>query len=267
MEFLLHLLVGVGVAFFASLPLGPVNLAVVQAALNRGRAAAQQVAIGASLSEFMWVFIAVMGTRLIFRTPEIEQQALFWLKLGSIPVLFGLGAYDLTKDIPRPRFHLAEQDEVQKKLRFRTGIMLGLTLNLLNPVLLPFWLGVSSYLQANDILSDQFAPQMVYAVGVGLGTFLVMTVITIISLRRRKNMSYRWKVYISRGIGILFFGFGAYQCFEVLKYFVYQFVDELLRTPFFQLFLAKTPAAGVWLSNVLANCPVPAISSFFPGLC
>jgi len=216
-----NLFLGIVVAFIASLPLGPVNLAVVQAALNRGRKAAYRVATGASLSEMLYCAMAVLGASLIFSTEASKESFLLWLKFLSLPLLLLLGSHDLTKDIPRPRMHLPEALRPKKR---QSGLWLGLSLNLLNPVLLPFWLAISSYLAAHDALEESFLGLLVYVLGVGLGTFGIMTVFTQLAVRRRQNLSFRTRVYISRGIGFVFLGFALWQLFDLLSHYINQTV-------------------------------------------
>lgn len=221
-----HFIIGMLVAFVASLPLGPVNLAVIQAALNKGRKAAYTIAFGAVFSEIFYCGMAVLGTHLIFRNQAAEAQAMLYLKIGSVPLLFILAYYDLTRIIPRPRLHI-EGQVIKKNKILQSGFLLGFSLNLFNPVLLPYWFGISSYLRAREWLSNDDGPLYMYVFGVAAGTFLIMTLITQIALNRNQSLSYRTRVYISRGIGILFLVFAIYQCFDLLFHFIYATLDGI----------------------------------------
>jgi threonine/homoserine/homoserine lactone efflux protein len=219
MEFILHFLIGIVVAIIASLPLGPVNLAVVQAAIHKGQRAALSIASGAVLTEVLYTLLAVMGTRLLFQNPHIQDTVLFYFKAASIPLLFFLGSYDMLKTIPRTRYHLDGTVHVKQR-GVHNGFFLGFLLNLLNPVLLAYWVAISSYLQARGYLADETGPLYLYVTGVGAGTFLVMFFLSWVAVRRKRTMSFRTKVYISRIIGLVFFLMAVYQLLELMLYYL-----------------------------------------------
>jgi threonine/homoserine/homoserine lactone efflux protein len=221
-----HFLVGLFVAFVASLPLGPVNLAVIQAALNKGRRAAYTIAFGAVFTEVLYCAMAVLGTHLIFSNQAAEAQALLYLKIASVPLLFALAYYDLTRIIPRPRLQI-EGQVIKRNKVLQSGFLLGFSLNLFNPVLLPYWFGISSYLSARGWLENTQGPLYLYVLGVAAGTFGVMALITQIALNRNRSLSYRTRVYISRGIGMLFFVFAIYQCFDLMIHYLNTLLDAV----------------------------------------
>lgn len=234
----LHLLVGVIVAMLAALPLGPVNLAIVQATLNRGRRRAFLIATGSALAELFWVVLAIWGTSLLFRSDLQKEQAFFYLKLFSIPLLFLLGSLDLTKRIPRPKFHIPGWEPKKRKKRSYGAFWVGVSLNLLNPVLLPFWLGITGYLQGADIVSGEFGLLSLYALGVMTGTFLTGLLIMYLTRKRNKRMKYRHRVYITRGIGFLFLGFAIWQTVLLMRYFLVKILNGLWASPLGDLLLS-----------------------------
>jgi threonine/homoserine/homoserine lactone efflux protein len=236
MDFFLHWFIGVIVAFVAAAPLGPVNLAIVQTALTKGRSGALRMVAGSALIEMLYCLLAVWGTSFIFGTEAVKDSVMFWLKVGSIPLLFALGSYDIGKEIPRPRFHLGSHFTPTKG---RGEFWLGFTLNLMNPVLLPFWLAISSYLRAHEWLEGTDVLLGTYGVGVAFGTFFIGTLITWITLKRNKAMRFRTRVYLSRGIGFLFLGFAVFQIFEL----IHTYIDKIIEA--YQAMLPEPVAESV----------------------
>ena len=198
MGYFAHLVVGIAVAFVASLPLGPVNLSVIQASINHGRPSALAIAVGSSLVELFYCLVAVGGVELIIddtRTVQIIQ-------IISVPVLLGIGLYNLLKRMPvRP----ADETLATKKPRsLRTSFLLGVSLNFLNPLLLPFWMAATAWLRGHRLLTADTTHLVLFSGGVAVGTFLLLMTMSYVGARYRGIMSHHTQKVINRVIGALF---------------------------------------------------------------
>ncbi len=227
MFFAINFFVGLVAAMLATLPLGPVNLEVVQRSINKGLKHGFLVAVGSSITEMLWCGLAVFGTNLLFASPEQEEKVFLYFKIGSIPLLFILGIVNLRKKVPRPKIHIKGFEEETKK-KGGSGIFVGASLNLLNPVLLAFWLAVSAYLKAANMLYDGIAEEAMYTLGVGGGTLLTGSIIAFFSSKGNKRMSYRTRVYLTRGIGFTFLGFAMYQAYSLMGELVRKIIEDVM---------------------------------------
>ncbi|GAB2612001.1 hypothetical protein GCM10027035_05600 [Emticicia sediminis] len=164
MDFALFLLV-VLISFVGSIQIGAVSLAVIQTTLNRNRSSGVWVALGGSIPEFIFSFIALKG--LLFL--QQNQTIIDWLNLLIIPIFLLLGLYN---------FFQKEADsdeegvtETSKNFDFAKGFSLGM----LNPQLLPFWffslVYISKYFSINT-LSAKYA----FVLGTGVGAFGILVV-------------------------------------------------------------------------------------------
>lgn len=164
MDFTLFLLV-VLISFIGSIQIGAVSMAVIQTTLNRNRSAGVWVALGGSIPEFIFSFIALKG--LLFL--QQNQTIIDWLNLLIIPIFLLLGLYN---------FFQKEADndeetviETSKNFDFAKGFSLGM----LNPQLLPFWffilVYISKYFSINT-LSAKYA----FVLGTGVGAFAILAV-------------------------------------------------------------------------------------------
>ncbi|MCE3007661.1 MAG: LysE family translocator [Bacteroidetes bacterium] len=206
MPFLIHLLLGTFISFFAAMPLGPVNLAVVQTALNQGRNQAILVAVGSSTMELLYCLLAVIGVDLLFSNQRDQDVFVLVLQMLSIPFILSLGFYNLFRRVKTDE----EEGMATKKVRKGGGLMLGFTLNFFNPMLLPFWLMVATFLRSRSWLSNDLAHLLIYSMGVMLGTFLLQLSVALVAARKQAGMSYKSKVTVTRIIGYLFIGLGLY---------------------------------------------------------
>ena len=228
MFYAINFLVGMVAAMIATLPLGPVNLEIVQRTINKGYKQGMLVAVGSAITEMLWCGLAVYGTSLLFASPEQEEKVFLYFKLASIPLLFILGVVNLRKKVPRPKFHIKGFENEAPKTRFGGAVAVGASLNLLNPVLLAFWLAISAYLKASNILYDGLSEESMYTFGVGAGTFATGSIISLITIRSNKRMSYRSRVYLTRGIGFTFLVFMLYQAYSLLVELVNNSVSDVL---------------------------------------
>ncbi|MBX3101832.1 MAG: LysE family transporter [Bacteroidetes bacterium] len=205
MPFIIHLLLGTFISFFAAMPLGPVNLAIVQTAINHGRWQAVLVAVGSSLVELIYCLISVWGIDLLFSNQQDQDITLLFMQLVSIPLMFTLGIHNLVKRVKED-----EDGEKVKRFSRMGGMAMGFMLNLFNPMLLPFWIMVAGYLRSRSWISDDLSHLVTYSVGVMLGTLLLQTLVALFASRKQEGMSHRSKVRVTRVIGWLFISLGMY---------------------------------------------------------
>lgn len=212
MPYLVHLLLGTFISFFAAMPLGPVNLAIVQTALKHGRFQAILVALGSSLVELIYCLLAVWGMDILFKNQQDQEVFMMVLKLLSTPLILSLGVFNLM------RYVKTDEEEAEgRKATAHGGLLLGFSLNLFNPMLLPFWLMVTAYLRGQEFLGGSLSLLFTYSIGVMLGTFLLQLSVALIAARKHQGMTYQGKVRATRIVGWLFLGLGLYVTFLTLK--------------------------------------------------
>ena len=206
---LIALLAGLVAAFLSSLPMGPVNLAVINASINTGRKAAGLIAAGGAFAELVYTFLGVGGSELV-----VEHEGLVTgLKIASIPVLLALGIYNLYKRIP-PEVETCEETRARKT---RGAFWLGMSLNFLNPALLPWWMLVSTHLRARNLLQTDTWSLVAFATGVAVGTFLLLFAVGVYGARHREILKWETRVKINRAIGVLFLLFAVWVGYLVWK--------------------------------------------------
>jgi threonine/homoserine/homoserine lactone efflux protein len=222
MIYVTHLLLGIFISFFASFSLGPVNLAVLQSALHGHRARALAIAVGASLIDFFFCLIAVGGVHFIIELAHLKLPDWFPLVIrwGSIPLLVVMGIYTLRKRVKDDPHDRAEVVRAGKQVRSRGipgGFFLGMTLNGVNPLLIPFWLGLTSFLRGHQWLSDDDLQALFFfAVGAGGGCFLLLFVLALLSKWGKRLLTLRARQRINRGIGIFYLGLAGYILYQAL---------------------------------------------------
>lgn len=207
-DYALHLLIGVAMGYLIAIPLGPVNLAVVQASISFGTTNGTRLGVGSALAEGLYCALAAAGVSLFLGKAPDTNAAVFVLELLSIPLLVFLGVYNLLEKVGEK-----PPSEIVKGAR---GFLLGFMLNLFNPVLLPLWLGVTGFLRGREIIGAETGLLLIYAMGVTFGTFLLHYTVARLSGRRNFALNPRVRWIVTRSIGWAFLLIALYQTLNIL---------------------------------------------------
>lgn len=209
---LVHLLVGIILSFIVAIPVGPVNLAVVQNSIKYGMISGIKIALGSAAVEFFYCFIALWGVKTFLANPNI----MFFLQVISIPILILMGIFNLLRKKEKE-----EKDHETNKVS-KGDFFLGASLTIVNPILLPFWMGVGAYLKTLHIFGNNFyflherSTNWAFIIGVATGSFLFLTLVSFIS-SKRKSVHINTKIVIYKILGIVFLVLAVVQSFNIIK--------------------------------------------------
>lgn len=138
----LPLIKGIGFGLLIAVLLGPVFFALIQTSITKGFQAGAFMSIGIVLSDAFCVFISFVGLLQIVQGPE----ALRLIGIFGGLFMFGYGGFlVLSKKIRDPE---RELPVVNSGWMLGGSIAKGFLLNILNPFVIVYWLGVSSFVSA-----------------------------------------------------------------------------------------------------------------------
>lgn len=162
MELVVAGAVGLALGALTGLPLGVVNVAIVEAAARRDVRAASGIAVGGAIADMVHAALAAGGVGgAILARPAAATT----LHLIAGAVLLGY-AFALWQSRPR------EPSEREMPATFARGVLAGLGFTLPNPAALGAWIAVAAALAPPTM-----AAGLVAAAGVGVGSaawFLVL---------------------------------------------------------------------------------------------
>lgn len=177
--------IGFFFSFIGSIPPGSINLSAIQLGLENKFRTAVYFSLAASVMEYPYAWIAVGFGEFITSNPDVAQQ-LKWI--GAV-VMLVLGLINIR--------------EVRKSKESATvnttnyGFTKGLILAVLNPMAMPYWLGVTTGLKTSGFLKlpNQFSIHA-YLFGIVCGTFVLLLLAARLSawlghrLHRNKSIQY-----------------------------------------------------------------------------
>lgn len=204
MDFILFFLVAL-ISFAGSIHIGAVNLAVVQTTLNRNLSAGILVAIGGSIPEFIYSFLALKG--LIF--VEKNQAILEVLNFLIIPIFLMMGLSNLFQKEVKT---LENNTKIKVK---NLDLIKGFSLGMLNPQLLPFWFFILIYLSKSFTISS-LSTKYAFVLGTGIGAFAILYIFAHLAHRFNGDIKKLLQKYsVNRVMGYLFISLALIQIIKV----------------------------------------------------
>ena len=156
---------------FSSIPVGPINLTILNEGTRRGFKWAMLIGLGASAMEVIYCSIAFTGFSSFFGIRIVKAS----MEVFTFVFLLFLGSKFLaarTVAVPSKLDAASEKIEARldKKLHPRSAFMIGFVRVMGNLGVLLVWIVVAGNFMAHDWVADKLAAKAACVVGVALGT-------------------------------------------------------------------------------------------------
>lgn len=186
-----------------SIPVGPINLTIINEGARRGFLWAALIGCGASLMEVIYCAIAFTGFSSFFGNRYIKAG----MELFSFVFMLFLGVkFLLAKSVAAPT-HLSNaadklEERIGERLHPHSAFMTGLVRVMGNPGVLLFWIVLAANFMSRDWVEPTWPSKFACVGGVALGTGLWFTGLSwAVSLGHRK-FSETTLLRIERGSGV-----------------------------------------------------------------
>jgi threonine/homoserine/homoserine lactone efflux protein len=204
---LLAALTGVISGLLLSIPIGPVNLTIINEGTRRGFRRGALIGLGASVMEVIYCAIAFTGFSSFFGNRFVNAS----MEVFSFVFILFLGLkFLLAKSVTAPTHllpagsHLEEriEERIEEKLHPHSAFMTGFVRTLANPGVLVFWIILAANFMTRGWVEPNYASKLACVGGVALGTGAWFTGLSwAVSLGHRK-FSERTLLRIERGSGV-----------------------------------------------------------------
>ena len=171
-------------SFLSGLPLGPINVWVIQTTLKKNLRSGLSGSMGASLIEMCAAFLALNSTILLARILEDNP----WFSIAAFAIFVAIGFFFIfTPNKPN-----TNDPENNSKFAGGGAFIRGAGMALLNPLILPFWVITLSYLHSDQQIQLSSGLQMsliaFFLVGVYFGKFAALSIYGMVSKRVAKRL-------------------------------------------------------------------------------
>ncbi|MCK5463154.1 MAG: hypothetical protein KAI95_09065 [Bacteroidales bacterium] len=206
MNYILHLLLGLIAGILVTIPLGPVNLLIVNTTISKNLKAAMIIASAASVMELLKPILAIYFSWLIIR--HIESNMYIQLTVVLAFVLIGL--YFLLKK--------NTSLEAENNRREMPEFMKGILISFLNIPALPFWIFVIAYCESTVGFDFSISTVGLFLTGVFLARYGMLWMYARLSqyVCERSSLIALW---LDRIMAILFFVLALVQVFRILVHY------------------------------------------------
>jgi threonine/homoserine/homoserine lactone efflux protein len=155
------------------IPVGPINLTIINEGARRGFRWAALIGLGASVMEVLYCTIAFTGFSSIFGNKYIKAA----MEVFSFAFMLFLGIkFLLAKTVSAP-IHISRaadqlEDRIEEKFHPHSAFFTGLVRVMANPGVLLFWIFLAVYFLARDWVQDSWQSKLACVGGVAAGTSL-----------------------------------------------------------------------------------------------
>ena len=199
----MNLLVSFIIAFIlsalSSLPTGLITLNIMQRAIESSKKAAIMMALGSTLPEFVYTYIALYGFDFFNDNISIGQD----IQITATIIFFLLAVYFLTKKSEKPNLTPSKKDDY---FNFGRGFLVAA----MNILVIPFWIFIALWLQTYGFSFVTSAEIIFFSIGSALGALLIFLAYAELGHLIFQKLGTIVR-YTNKAIGISFLLLGIYQ--------------------------------------------------------
>ena len=191
------------------IPIGPVNIAVIDTAYRHHFKRAIAVALGGALADMLYALIGILWFGPLVKTrPHIPP--ILYAFSGVALIIYGIMILRSRPVGPR-----AEEDDSANKAYFWSGLALGFALIIFNPSTLLAWVVFFGTWMADVGKMNGVSA----AVGIGAGSFVWFAFVAILASRGKQFLQAK-AMLLNRIIGLFLLGFGIYSIGKAAHYWL-----------------------------------------------
>jgi len=182
-DYLVPAFTGFVSGFLVSIPVGPINVCIVNEGARRGFGWAFLIGLGATIMEVIYCAIAFAGFTHLFDSRVVKAT----MELVSFLLMFFLGVkYLLAHSLPATTRSV---ESVEHRLHPHTAFWTGFVRCLGNPGVLLWWITISATFISHDWMDDNWQSKGMCLLGVTFGCFSWFTLLSFLVSRGHGRFS------------------------------------------------------------------------------
>jgi threonine/homoserine/homoserine lactone efflux protein len=188
-------MVGFISGLLVSIPVGPVNITILNEGTQRGFRWALLIGVGATTMEVTYCLIGFAGFSGLFGSTVMKAT----MELVSFMLMFVLGVrYLFLTSLPATTKTV---EKMEHRLHPHTGFMIGYLRVMANPGVLLGWITLSATFIAHEWVEPVWPSKLICISGVGIGALVWFIFFSFIASRGKGRLSYQTLVRMSRVSG------------------------------------------------------------------
>jgi threonine/homoserine/homoserine lactone efflux protein len=196
--------------FLFCIPVGPINITIINEGARRGFFWALMIGLGAMAMDLIYCSIAFAGFSSIFSSDFMKAA----MQLLSFLFLIYLGLkYLLTASLPATT---PTVEAVEQKLHPHTAFWIGFVRVLGNPAVLLFWITMSATFMAHDLINDTLLSKGVCVLGTFVGGILWFLLLSFLVAKGHGKFSTKGLVRMAHISGAVLLLAGIWVGFQLI---------------------------------------------------
>jgi L-lysine exporter family protein LysE/ArgO len=186
--------------FLVSMPIGPINITIINEGARSGFLRAWMVGLGAVTMDIVYCGVGFAGFSHLFESHLLKAS----MELVSFLLLTFLGVkYWRTAAINKTS---KSADALEQRIHQTTAYMTGLVRVIGNPGVLLLWITLSAAAMAHELVDPPVSSRTACVVGVGLGATAWFTLLSYGMARGKGKFSDATLIHMARFSGLLLMG-------------------------------------------------------------
>ena len=196
------LILGFVLGFVGYLPLGNINLTVVQMSVSHSRKNWQLFILFAALMEFIYCFGCLYGMDRLLQQPQL----IIYLGWSAAVIFLLLGLYTF--------LHTFKASSISNS---SSGIKRGILVAIFNPLQVPFWLIWGVYVFQNGWVKSEIISIAIFSLLCSLGTIAVLWLYAVAGKKLVEKLNVNRNI-LNRFIGSLLILLAIFQTVKLLTH-------------------------------------------------
>jgi arginine exporter protein ArgO len=197
---LTYFFIGAALGALTGVPIGPLNVAIIDAAYRHHLRRAVAVGLGGAVADLAYASLGILGLGQLL-TAHVAVPPILYGVSGVVLIIYGI----LTVRAQPIDPGVAGQSDLVGKSYFWGGFGMGVALILLNPATLITWVVIVGSAMADATRSEGMAA----ALGIGAGSALWFTVVAHLADHGKKVLGKK-TVWLTRIVGVALIGYGIF---------------------------------------------------------
>ena len=208
-----YFFIGAAIGALTGVPIGPVNVAVIDAAYRHTLRRALAVGLGGSIGDGLYALLGILGMGpFLERNPSVPP--VLYALSGVVLLIYGV-ITARSQPIPAVSNEIAAK-AIEPSRHFWSGLWLGLALIVLNPAALVTWVVIVGSFMQGVGTSDGLAATL----GVACGSLAWFTFVAYLANHGRKLLGGK-AVWITRVVGYLLIGYALFSMGRAIHYWFF----------------------------------------------
>ncbi len=188
-------IVGLIIGFLMCIPVGPINIWVINTQLKKGQGSALAIAAGGSFMDLIYFYIILSGLSII----HFPSSVVFYTKIAGLFIIFSLGVKEL---LVRPEF----KEKLKNKESpgdFLAAFAIGVIIYTSNPTLIITMTGLGAFVKSLQLFTLGQLNIALVSIGLATGSFLWFFVLIKLVSRYREKIQNKYLFHFSKVSGLL----------------------------------------------------------------